>query len=89
MNDCFPYKNYFQSNHNIFDIIETRPTISLQMKCCEMRGVPDKCMHTCGEKTSSLQARGNPSCMNYMDVIENCKNGKYMLSICLIYHQIF
>merc|ERR1712055_375925 len=53
----------------------TRPAISPQMKCCEMRGVPDKCMHACGGRTSNARSRGNPSCMNYMDVIENCKNG--------------
>merc|ERR1719167_156274 len=61
---------------------KTRPKISPQMKCCEMRGVPDKCMHACGGRTSTFQSRGNPSCMNYMDVIENCKNGPTLEDCC-------
>merc|ERR1719312_2395761 len=27
------------------------------MKCCEMRGVPDKCMHACGGRPRRLGAR--------------------------------
>ena len=43
-----------------------------------MRGVPDKCMYACGGSTATIEARGNPSCMNYIDVIENCRNGDTM-----------
>ena len=63
---------------DISNLIETRTAISPQKKCCEMRGVPDKCMHACGGSTATIQSRGNPSCMNYMDVIENCRNGETM-----------
>ena len=47
--------------------------------CCKLRGVPGKCMHACNSKTTkkgAVASRGAPLCMNYMDVIENCIDGK-------------
>ena len=48
-------------------------------RCCEMKGVPGKCMHACNSKTTkkgAVASRGASLCMNYMDVIENCIDGK-------------
>jgi len=61
---------------------QIRPTISQHKKCCEMRGVPDKCMYARGGCTATIEARGNPSCMNYIDVIENCRNGPTLEDCC-------
>jgi len=48
---------------------------NLAVKCCELKGVPRKCIYACDLKTEVSQREANnyERCTNYMDVIDNCR----------------
>lgn len=51
---------------------------NLTAECCEMRGVPDKCMYACG-KITSPETRDNALCTDYVDIILKCRrDGKIL-----------
>ena len=53
---------------------------NLPVRCCELRGVPRKCIYACDLKTdkeiSQREANYYDQCTNYMDVIDNCRKGE-------------
>jgi len=56
---------------------------NLEVRCCELRGVPRKCIYACDLKTdkkiSQREANNYDKCTNYMDVIDNCRKDPTIL----------
>ena len=73
---CKRYTEYNSQNSILEPQNRIRLNINPTAKCCEQRGVPDKCMYACGVE-SSVETIDNSLCNDYVDVIDKCKSKNF------------
>ena len=66
----------FKSVLTFFDIFFKLETKSTTLQCCEIRGVPEKCILACGGSSELASRENNVLCNDYQDVIDRCKSNK-------------